>query len=453
MRILQQADPNVRMLLGAPKPASAGKTVLSVYVLSRSVGGQTAAANLLTRQLVLLDRSEEETLRRLRAGETVDAGDPFADWLRREGWLVPADRDETAFYLQLYSLLREILQPGPGFRTFTILPATACNARCVYCYEEGYRAVTMSRKTADEVTDFILTHRGRDSLKLAWFGGEPLAAHPIITHICERLAAEGVDFTSTTTTNGTLFTPEVADAAVSLWKLRSAIVSVDGCRADYLSRKRFPSDGIDYYERMMNGVGLLLERGVEVLVSCNCDPDNIDGVTAFAGELMQRFGAYDRLTMQIPALYSVRAGEQHLPFSRIQREKRKELQRMGVRFRETGFSPRLRFYRCKADLPESAVVIDPEGRLFACEHLACMPPWGDVRGGVTDPAQWAYHRGEKPLREKCRGCMFLPECTPFPDCPMPMHDCRDILSDGFAAAFEYTVSHAPSDREGAFDPC
>ena len=90
-------------------------------------------------------------------------------------------------------------------RKFIIFTTTKCNAHCTYCYEEGIMAMTMIRKTAEDVAEYIMSHSNRDNeVRIRWFGGEPLMNTEAIRTIADRLNEEGVDFTSEIFTNGDL---------------------------------------------------------------------------------------------------------------------------------------------------------------------------------------------------------------------------------------------------------
>lgn len=115
-----------------------------------------------------------------------------------------------------------------GLASYVILPTTGCNARCVYCYEEGYAVKTMTSETADRLVDFICETRYDDTVKLRWFGGEPLANAKIISYICKGLQERGVPYKSSMVTNASLLTKELAHEAKELWHLERVQVSLDG---------------------------------------------------------------------------------------------------------------------------------------------------------------------------------------------------------------------------------
>ncbi len=86
--------------------------------------------------------------------------------------------------------------------------------------------------------------------------------------------------------------------------------------------------------------------------------------------------------------------------------------------------PRFRVTHCMAD--SGAVVIAPDGALYACEH--CLPEsrLGDIRKGLTaGAAACAFCRTDR-TRDKCARCPFLPHCTSFAHCPVEDTHCREV---------------------------
>lgn len=62
-----------------------------------------------------------------------------------------------------------------------VMPSTACNARCPYCYEEGHHARSMNGDVLLATINFVKTLLDKyENVSLVWFGGEPLLFTGII---------------------------------------------------------------------------------------------------------------------------------------------------------------------------------------------------------------------------------------------------------------------------------
>ena len=90
----------------------------------------------------------------------------------------------------------------------------------------------------------------------------------------------------------------------------------------------------------------------------------------------------------------------------------------------SSYSTSFRVNHCMAD--SASVVICPDGVLSPCEHLQQSVGFGDVWHGTTDEsARREFCRTDR-IREKCRNCVFLPDCTVFASCPIQDSDCKEL---------------------------
>lgn len=153
--------------------------------------------------------------------------------LIKNGFLVPENTEE---FIDYFSKIKPTNKEKPSF--FTIIPTTACNAKCFYCYEEGYCKQTMSVKTISDVTHYLITNiKDTDKFVLDWYGGEPLlcvsAIDSIIQTIKAKVNLQDKHWESSITTNATLFNPDLINKAVLEWQLKSAHITIDGIEDDH----------------------------------------------------------------------------------------------------------------------------------------------------------------------------------------------------------------------------
>ena len=110
-------------------------------------------------------------------------------------FLVPEDKDEAETYVSFCYIARTLKLKQSGYTSFTILPTTACNARCIYCYEQGMQYVTMKEETVAQTIEFIKKVRSpKEKVNFLWFGGEPLVGERIIDKICAGMPEADADF-------------------------------------------------------------------------------------------------------------------------------------------------------------------------------------------------------------------------------------------------------------------
>lgn len=402
---------------------------LSGYVYLWSSGDVLLAFNTLTRQAVRIDERERDALLHLRE-RTEDASfvEQFGlDELARLRFIVDEAYDETAQYTMTIGVLKALNPPQRGTGCYTVLPTTACNARCTYCYEEGIALSTMTRETADRLVDFICETKREGSIRLVWFGGEPLIGADTISRICRALRERGVEFSSEFTTNGTLLDEELLAEALDVWNLVRVQVSMDGERRDYEERKRYVNPRAHNYDTAMRGVELLANAGVRVTLRVNYDRGNLAGLRGFFEEVAERFGESDMVTVYTEMLFGSEEGEACAQLLRDADRVTRHLDELGIRLPGSYARARLSTNYCKADAGESSVIIDPDGGLYYCQNLMGNAPWGTIFDGVTDQARFDEVCTPVPIADECRGCCWLPDCTPYykSGCPDCISACRE----------------------------
>ena len=68
-----------------------------------------------------------------------------------------------------------------------IVPTTACNFACPYCFEPKKSSKVMTVEVMDGIISFINSHTKAEDLYLTWYGGEPLLAFNIIRTLYNRI--------------------------------------------------------------------------------------------------------------------------------------------------------------------------------------------------------------------------------------------------------------------------
>ena len=146
---------------------------------------------------------------------------PLHHQMINNGFLVAADIDE----FKILECLRMKMISQSTKVIYEILPTTACNARCFYCFESSLKPVNMTLETADKVCDFIIEQAAdtQKAIGIHWFGGEPLLNPKVISHITARLDKElgkkGVQLSYQMTTNGSLFDDQLIQKAKNDWHI------------------------------------------------------------------------------------------------------------------------------------------------------------------------------------------------------------------------------------------
>lgn len=388
---------------------------LSNHCVMQAVEGGVLLYHTLTSELLLLNAEEATMLKQFHGCVSVQMKDLA---LRRI--LVPADSDEMTYCDQLRHIFSLSAPKEDAITSYTIFTTTDCNARCFYCYEMGRSRIPMSEETAKSAADYIAVHCKGKSVRLNWFGGEPLFNAVVIDTIVERLRKKGVDYTSSMTSNGYLFDEEMVQKAKEEWKLRKIQITLDGTEAVYNRRKAYIYREGSAYQRVLRNIGLLLDAGIHVTIRLNLDMTNQEDLQKLVTELSKVFVSENK-----PVIYN------HIIFEELgessSAEKRRQLYQASAALTEhinrcglgsqAGIPRYFQTNQCMAD-KDSSVTITPEGRLGKCEHFfETEEMFGDIWSDKKDNAVIEHWKEITPLIPECKGCFYYPRCFRLKKCP------------------------------------
>ena len=432
---ISNGDPRVCMLLGDQKFPSAEECICKSrfsYILYEE--GRYLLFNTLTRELLTLPPRLIDYFTDGRMFPASILSEEIPAKLYKRYFLVPEHSQESRLYMELKDLLVVKEELPNGITHYVILPTTTCNARCFYCFEQGMQYRKMSRETVENTLRFILQHKpeNRNRIHIHWFGGEPMCAADHIDRICEGLAEAGIEFSAEMTSNGSLFTEELAHKAAKVWNITKIQITLDGMAEEYALRKRYTNAVQDPFETVIRNIHLLIAAGISVAVRLNVDENNPGEIYRVADFLGNEFSEAEKKKMAVYAhsLFGqsgdgsvdcpVVAGSDELEI-RVQ-----EINDYILRHELVPFDPgalfTLKTHYCMVTAPECNVLIDAEGRLFACDAMPENMRYGDVKSGI-DPELWRNVAAPCNIRKECEQCVFLPQCTEFDRCPTRMeHD-------------------------------
>lgn len=417
MNIIKNGDSRVSKIINKKKLNNEAEYRLSHYTCLYSENGRYLIRNTLTFEVTELTEQEWNAVQKIKV-MPVNYDyivENVIEQLAMSRYIVEMDYDEIKQYQETVFLLKTMAGNKKGLRSYTIFPTTGCNARCIYCYEEGYAVKTMTTETADRLVDFISKTRYNDTVKLKWFGGEPLAGLNIIRHICKALYEKGIPYRSTMTTNASLMTKELANEAKELWHLEKVQVSLDGAKEDYTLRKNYYNPEKHNYDVVMKAIHYLADEGIKVNLRVNVDLNNIEHISEFLQDIEKEFDDMENIYLYIAPLFQEQHGEHCIDlyqeiFKLTDLQNELDIPKSTNGEHQTF---RIRTNYCMADNVDNCIVITPDGVFNNCEHLPEAQSWGNIFDGVTDKAKFDELNQPAKVDEKCTKCPFLPECTPF----------------------------------------
>ena len=413
MRTIVEPKKSIARLWGKQRIKETDTYRMMKYVIRVDHEKKVLLHNVVTGQLVELDQQEAKLIDQLPKGYCTEM-----ECLVEGYYLVDEMFDEHDQVVKMRNILNSLqtMQQKPGITPYTILPTTACNARCYYCFEHGSRTVTMSENTANSVVDYMCSHcNEKKQIAITWFGGEPTVATARIDQICEGLQSNGIEYKSDIITNGYLFDESLVLRARDLWHLQLTNITLDGTEHTYNIIKSYAGVRDNPYQRVLNNVRLLLKQGIRVSLRMNFDLNNFHEFEKLLNELKVRFSDNHLLQINVhPVIgeFSNPDGKVLHGSERWFEEKICELNGMARKsglLKSKNILPSLRFTGCQAS-QKSSVTITPEGKLVRCpEQFGEDQITGDVWKGITN---YEIVRAWKEFADypRCKECVLFPHC-------------------------------------------
>lgn len=431
MEICLTASQMLETMLPEQKPDTTKTYHPSIYNQFHTTQKDNYIYNVLTRRLAKLTDGEKCLLQET----AVDGALPAAAPLIAKRFLVEKGTDELSHYIQLHSTQELFLSAADrGINMYRILPTTGCNARCFYCFEQGVQITNMNETTADAVIDYIKRTRDpQKKLHLEWFGGEPLLRTATIDKICNALTSEAIDFYSTMTTNGSLLTEALIQKAKNHWNLEKVQITLDGVGETHDRRKAYVALQ-DAYNRTLQNLKALVAADIGVVVRMNMDRENAHSIQTLCDDLKTQYCPADRIAFDPALLF---AAQKDADLQKTFYALRQQLYREGF-LKVKALGEDLPRNHCMAN-SATAVTILPDGTLTACDAGCETMYYGDIWQGITKPEVYKAWLSTKEIREKCRTCPYLPQCTGFALCPYENANCQAEMADILSHRLATTV--------------
>ena len=426
MDIIVQGDKNIRSILSRTYDKSICYHY-SQFIIRQEVEAGELLLNTVTGEVILLSPEEYSAIFYSPSGNE----DEIISQLVQYGYLVPEGCEEDKNVEKLRQVLRIRRNQNKIINFYSILPTTACNARCFYCFEYGIKQKTMSTETAERVVQYIADHHGNSRVTLAWFGGEPSLGTKCIDYICTRMRELGIDYISQMVSNAYIFDRDMVRHAKDLWKLKTIQITLDGTEKVYNKVKAYVGNPENPYQRVLRNIQLFLDEEIKVNIRLNMDNHNASNLSELIDELRERFYGQKYLSIYIRQLKE-NAGEKPIVHNEKDKEQLKQWYNgLQDKLEKSGWEqiwkfamPKIRLYTCMADDTYS-VQITPDGVLSKCEDYIYEHVVGSLDKGITN------HNVEEWWRERihfdsCKQCPLLPSCSQLlKHCPNRSNECDE----------------------------
>ena len=308
-----------------------------------------------------------------------------------------------------------------NIRGCVLMTTSNCNARCGYCYEKEIVPIGMTKKTADDVIDFIEKHKDTNfPIHIRWFGGEPLLNTKIIDYIVHRFHEDGIEFISDIVTNAYLANEETSKK-FDYWKIKAAQITIDGVGKKYNEIKRYKGNDTNPFQTVINNVwNIIRNSNANVSIRVNVSEDNINDLDETLSYLTNIFSNEPRIGIYTSLIYQIMTNDDvEISDGYTQRVREIVKKYPSVTQHDDNAPIKKKFLRhCSSDIG-SWVVINPQGKFGVCEHWNDGEIIGDVVNGITNrekAEEWRKKGGKN--TEMCvkNKCPLLPVCEHFYKC-------------------------------------
>lgn len=393
---------NVLNILGKAKKTENGYRMIK-YCVEASVGEDVLLFNLLTREMVLLGKSEYEAVYE-------------SEYMKDHWFVIPEELNEKEFADLVRWVYQNMDKTKKHTNAYTILTTMECNARCYYCYEKGSSKISMSEETALKTVDYIKNHYNGKMVTLNWFGGEPLMNVAVIDKICEELKKANINYISNMISNGYLFSGEVIQKAKNIWNLKRVQITLDGTEEMYNYTKAYIYTEGSAYQMVLNNIFNLLAANISVVIRMNICPENAENLMELADELAERFSDKENLNAYAHILFEYENLNHKELYSAFGQLEEKLIANGLSKANKSRVRKDIHMYYCMADSGNSVVIV-PDGHIGLCEHFSESEFIGHIDSETRDEKKIESWRARKEEIPECMDCFYYPECIKLKKCP------------------------------------
>jgi uncharacterized protein len=321
--------------------------------------------------------------------------------------------DDSDIYRTI-KLERSVSRLDTSYLSLTIAPTTACNFKCIYCYESGIapQSITNSAQLIDDTIAFIKMFINTKYLRVTWYGGEPLLQFGYIEQLSHRLIDLFDNYQAHMITNAYLLDKSKSEKLKNL-RISAIQVTIDGLEEVNNNRRPHKTNN-DSFQKIISNLDDLFSVYPEISIGfrVNVDKSNQDEYSKIHNYLKNRYGQYK---INIHPGYVTDEFSKESNNCCFEKEEANMFVLKQYDFHNIPIAlyPRSSFGECSARHITS-FVIGPEGELYKC--------WNDL--GIKNKAVGTlrevslsnglllkYLLENDPLSDaKCKDCFCFPIC-------------------------------------------
>lgn len=377
------------------------------------------AYNSFSNALALMERAQyNKFIAFAQDGVTIDDAELIAQ-LKAGAFIVEDDCNELD-RLRLRMLKSRY---NTNYLSLTITPTADCNFRCGYCYEKDViKTDYMTQETEDAIIKLVERQiKTIASLRITWYGGEPLMHMGAIERLSEKFIAlcenNDVAYSANIITNGYLLTKEIAQRMNAL-KIANMQITLDGDKQMHDQRRPL-TDGSGTFDTIINNLETYKDLLPMVSLRINTDKTNIDAGKKIAKIIADK-GLADKVK---PYLGRIIEDDNSLDVCGFSQEEFKYINELTDDDTYMRHFPQPKHNYCSAD-SLNAYIVAADGRLYKCwrevgEHKKCVGSLVE-HVAANEPMYMDYMLFDPTMDGQCSKCNLLPVC--MGSCPKDRHN-------------------------------
>lgn len=196
-----------------------------------------------------------------------------------------------------------------------VMPSRSCQLGCYYC-GQSHNKNELNDVFIDTIVERItnkLESGSYKSLKIGWFGGEPLMALNRLRNLSKKLqevtSSLNIDYSASMTSNGVSLKPNIYKELVEEHKVKSIEITLDGDEEAH-DKHRFIKSGEGSFKYILNNLKAIFDLpdykklDCKVTLRCNIDNNNVASFIRLI-DLLEKEKFQDKIAYLYPvAIYS-----------------------------------------------------------------------------------------------------------------------------------------------------
>lgn len=303
--------------------------------------------------------------------------------------------------------------------SYTIMTTTDCNAQCYYCYEFGRKKIPMSEKVANDLVDYMIKKYNGNSIRIRWFGGEPLYNEKIIDLITTKLKDNNINYSSSMISNAYLFEETKVNKYINDWNLKSIQITLDGYGDSYNRIKNYIyEEDNNAFDRVINNIDFLVNNKIRVSIRLNLSSINKEEIIKLIDFCHSKWANNRYFSMYAHNIFDEEKSEDEDLLNQIYNDL-SDVNNLLVKykFKRRSSKPKRMFNNvyCMANSGKS-IVVNPMGQLGVCEHYSESEMFGSIYSEYKDEnviKEWLKYRDDIDI---CFDCPLYPVCKKLKKC-------------------------------------